>query len=196
MARQSNKLYFYSLLFTMRILFTFLAIIFAASSKAQTILPGGFQNSIYHNTFVRNNNVYDSATQKKWFVSSYSGITAGYSFFRNGGASFVGAPLGLQLNHRLSSNVYAFAGVTVAPMYLNFNRAFLTTDLNKVNTFNGFHQPGNFSIYSATTLGLMYINSEKTFSVSGSISVERSNYPLYYNNRVNTTKPNNTATFR
>lgn len=180
----------------MRILFTFLAIIFATTSKAQTTLPGSFQNNIYHNTFARNNNMYDSSTQKKWFISSYSNIMGGYSFFRNGGASFVGAPLGLQLNHRLSRNVYAFAGVTVAPMYLNFNRAFLATDLNKVNTSNGFHQPGNFSMYSAATLGLMYINNEKTFSVSGSVSVERSNYPLYYNNRVNTTKPNSTAIYR
>ncbi|MEO6288870.1 MAG: hypothetical protein ABIO76_03050, partial [Ginsengibacter sp.] len=88
------------------------------------------------------------------------------------------------------------AGITVAPMYLNFNRAFLTTDLNKVNTFNSFHQPGNFSMYSAATLGLMYINNEKTFSVSGSISIERNNYPLYYNNRSNTTKPDNMATYR
>ncbi|MEO6288531.1 MAG: hypothetical protein ABIO76_01345 [Ginsengibacter sp.] len=180
----------------MRILFTFLAIVFATTLNAQTTLPGSFQNSAYRNSFAGNHNVYDSGTQKKWFISNYSGITAGYSFFPDGGANFVGAPLGLQLNRRLSNNVYAFAGVTVAPMYLNFNRAFLTTDLNKGNSFNGFHQPGNFSMYSAATLGLMYINDEKTFSVSGSISVERNNYPSFYNNRSSMARPNNMATFR
>ena len=181
----------------MRILFTFLAIVFAITSKAQTILPGSFQNDGYRNTFAGNKNTFDSGTQKKWFIGSYRGITAGYSFSRYGGASFVAAPLSLWLNRRLSNNMYAFAGVTAAPTYLNFNRAFLATDLNKVNTFNNFHQPGNFSMYSAATLGLMYINNEKTFSVSGSISVERNNYPLYYNNnRPNTATPNNLATPR
>lgn len=180
----------------MRIIFTFLLIVFAITLKAQTNLPGSFQNNIYGSTFARHNNVYDSGAHKKWFISSYSGITAGYSFFSHGGASFVAAPLGLQLNRRLSNNVYAFAGVTVAPTYLNFNQAFLTTDLNKVNTSNSFYQPGNFSMYSAATLGLMYINNERTFSVSGRISVERSNYPLFYNNQFNTTRQYNMPSYR
>ncbi len=180
----------------MRILFTFLAFVFASTSKAQAILPDNFQIDAYHNAFAGHKNVYDSGVQKKWFISSYSGITTGYSFSRYSGASFVAAPLSLQLNHRLSNNIYAFTGVTVAPVYLSFNRAFLATDLNKVNTFNSFHQPGNFSLYSAATLGLMYINNEKTFSVSGSISVERSNYPLYYNNWSNAARPNNVATHK
>ena len=102
----------------------------------------------------------------------------------------------LQLNRRLSNNLYAFAGITAAPTYFNFNRAFLTTDLNKINTRNTFYQPGNFSMYSAATMGLMYINDARTFSVSGSISVERSNYPLFYNNQLNTNKQNNMPSFR
>ncbi|HWH64096.1 MAG TPA: hypothetical protein VNS50_12515 [Ginsengibacter sp.] len=177
----------------MRILLTFFVIIFATTLKAQTTLQGGFQNNIYDNTFTRNNNVHDSSAPKKWFISSYAGISTGYSFFRGGSAGFVAAPVSLQLNRRLSNNVYAFAGVTVAPAYSNFNHSFLTTDLNKVNTFNSFYQPANFSMYSAATMGLMYINDSKTFSVSGSISVEQSSYPLYYNNQRNTTKRNNTA---
>jgi len=181
----------------MRILFTFTIIVFATTLQAQTTLPASFQNNMESSTLVRNTNAHNNSTQKKWFLSRYSGITAGYSFFSHGSASFVAAPLGLQLNRRLSNNVYAFAAVTAAPMYLNFNHAFLTTDLNKVNTFNSFYQPGNFSMYSSATLGLMYINNEKTFSVSGSISVERSGYPLYYSNQLNTMKPNNNiSTFR
>ncbi|MGZ6523135.1 MAG: hypothetical protein ACXVDT_14970 [Bacteroidia bacterium] len=179
----------------MRILFTFLLIVFATILKGQTPLPGSFQNNIYGSSFVGNNNLYDSGAHKKWFISSYSGITTGYNFFSHGRAGFAAVPLGLQLNRRLSNNVYAFAGVTVAPMYFNFNHAFLATDLNKVNTSNSFYQPSNFSMYSAATLGLMYINNEKTFSVSGSISVERGNYPLFYNNQFNITQQNNTIPF-
>lgn len=179
----------------MRILFTFVIIFFASATQAQTTLPGSIQNNTVSNSLVQNRDVYNDGPRKKWFVSSYSGITAGYSFFRPGGASFMAAPLGIQLNRRLSNNVYAFAGVTAAPTYLNFNHAFLTADANKLNPFNSFYQPGNFSMYSAATLGLMYINNARTFSVSGSISVEKNNYPSFYNNQFNTTKQNNTLFF-
>jgi hypothetical protein len=46
-------------------------------------------------------------------------------------------------------------------------------------------------MYSSASLGLMYINDARTFSISGSISIERDNYPVYYYNPVNTTKPKN-----
>ena len=169
----------------MRILLTFLVMVFATVVKAQTLL-GTFQNNIDNGPSARNHNVYDSNAHAKWFINSYTGITSGYSFFHTGGAGFFAAPVGLQLNRRLSNNVYAFAGATVAPMYIDFNHAFLTTGLNKINTVNSLYRPGSFSMYSAATLGLMYINDQKTFSVSGSIGVERSSYPLYYNNQWNT----------
>ena len=180
----------------MRIILTFVVMVFATTLQAQTSLPGSFQNNTYGNTFAANKNVYDSSTPKKWFLTSYTGITAGYSFFGRGNASFVAAPIGVQLNRRLSNNLYAFAGITAAPTYFNFNRAFVTTDLNKLNTRNTFYQPGNLSMYSAATMGLMYINDARTFSVSGSLSVERSNYPLFYNNQLNTTKQTNLPSFR
>jgi hypothetical protein len=182
----------------MRIIFTFVVMVFSTALQAQTMLPGSFSNNAYGNNFVRNKNVYDSSAPKKWFLTSYTGITAGYSFFRGGDASFVAAPISFQLNRRLSNNLYAYAGITAAPTYFNFNRAFLTTDLNKLNTRNMFYHPGNLSMYSAATMGLMYINDARTFSVSGSISVERSNYnyPLFYNNQLNTNKQNNMPSFR
>ena len=169
----------------MRILFIFFAIIFATTLKAQTNQPGSFQNNIESNDFIRNCNSHDSIAPKKWFVSGFSGISTGYTFFRGGGAGYFAAPVGLQLNRRISNNVYAFAGVTVAPAYVNFNSAFLSTNINKGNPFNSFYQSGNLSIYSSARVGLMYINDARTFSVSGSFSVERSNYPLFYNNESN-----------
>ena len=180
----------------MRIIFTFVVMVFATALQAQTTLPGSFLNNTYGNSFTANKTMYDSGAPKKWFVTSYTGITAGYSFFRGGGASFVAAPISFQLNRRLTNNLYAFAGITAAPTYFNFNRAFITTDLNKINARNMFYQPGNLSMYSAATMGLMYINDARTFSVSGSISVEKSNYPLFYNNQLNTNKQNNMPSFR
>jgi hypothetical protein len=177
----------------MRIILLFIVMAFATALQAQTI-PGSFQNNMYGNSFAAHKNKYDSVAPKKWFVTSYTGITAGYSFFRGSGASFVAAPISFQLNHRLTNSLYAFAGITAAPTYVNFNRAF-TTGLNKMNIYNGFYQPGNLSMYSAASMGLMYVNDAKTFSVSGSISVERSNYPLFYN-QLNTNTQTNIPSYR
>ncbi|MEO8414007.1 MAG: hypothetical protein ABI472_10120 [Ginsengibacter sp.] len=180
----------------MRILFTFILMVFATASQAQTVLPGSFQNNLAGGSFIHYNNRNDSSAQNKWVITRSAGIAGGYSFFSHGGASFVAAPISLQLNRRLSNNVYVFAGVTVAPMYLNFNRTFLAADFKKVPSFNSFYQPGNLSMYSAATMGLIYINDQRTFSVSGSISVERSSYPFYYQNRSNIPEPRNIPSSR
>ena len=186
--------YFYTAIFIMRILFTCIMIVFCTAVQAQTTSSDCLQNSTEAHAFSQKGDVYNGHG-KKWFISSYSGINAGYSFFRGGGASFMAAPLGVQLNRKLSNNVYAFVGVTAIPAFLNFNHAFLMASGNKMNTINSFYQPGNFSMYSSASLGLMYINDARTFSISGGISVERNNYPLYYNNQFNTSRQNNNLLF-
>ncbi len=46
---------------------------------------------------------------------------------------------------------------------------------------------GNFNAYPSVQLGLMYTNEQKTFSISGSVSVSRyNNYAPFY-------APSNTA---
>lgn len=180
----------------MRVIFIFVVMALAITLQAQTILPVSFQNDHYNNTLAARKNMYDSGSAKKWFVTSYTGITAGYGFFRGGGASFVAAPISFQLNRRLTNNLYAFAGIATAPTLINFNHAFTTTGLNKINTSNTFYQPGNLSIYSTATMGLMYINDARTFSVSGSISVARSNYPLFYSKQVNTHKQTDMPSYK
>jgi len=40
--------------------------------------------------------------------------------------------------------------------------------------------PYSFGINSRVDIGLMYINDARTFSISGSIGVERAAYPVYY----------------
>jgi len=155
--------------------------------KAQAILPGSFMDYSYRGTFARNIPVQDSLSKKKWSFSKYTGLSASYSFFKGGSASVIAAPIGLQVNRRLTNNLYAFAGVSVAPAYIHFNSAFLPTDVTKNPANNSFLRGNNFGMYSRAEIGLMYVNPERTFSISGSIGVERSSTPVFYS-PVNTTR--------
>ena len=178
----------------MRIIFTLITTFLFISLKAQTVLPGSFQNGIRENIF-SNKNLYDSTEQKKWFLTKYTGITAGYSFFRGGNAAVIAAPVGLQLNRRLNNNFYAFTGVSIAPAYVNFNHALLYNNFNKSAAVNNFYK-NNIGMYSRAEIGLMYINDARTFSISGSIGVERNNFPMYFNNQINTKPINNIPSYR
>jgi len=151
-------------------------LIIAASSNAQTFLPG-FRNNWYRGNLLNNSHVNDSVLQKKWFVSKYTGISTSFSFFKGGNATIFSAPVGLQLNRRLNNNMFAFAGISVAPSYINFNSSFINSDFSKMNGNSGFKSSA-LGIYSRAELGLQYINDERTFSISGSIGVERSNFPM------------------
>ena len=175
----------------MRIVLVLVILIVSVATKAQ--LPVlGLNDYTQRQALARNGHIYDSTFNKKWFVTTYAGISTGFSFFHGGNATFVSAPLNLQLNRRLNNNLYAFAAVSAAPAYVNFNHTFLTTDINKgVSNKNSFNS-SSFGMYSRAEVGLMYVNDEKTFSISGSIGIERNNYPMYpYNqyNQINTTKP-------
>src|SRR4030095_4981545 len=114
--------------------------------------------------------------KKKWFLTSYSNIGIGFNFFNGGTATVVSAPVGLQLNRQLNNNLYAFTGVSLAPAYVNFNRSFLSSGI-KPYTGNS-SKSDYFGLYSSVNMGLMYVNDARTFSISGSIGVERSNYPV------------------
>jgi hypothetical protein len=126
-----------------------------------------FSDSSYYSQHVQ---------KKKWFLTSYSNVGIGFNFFNGGTATVVSAPVGLQLNRQLNNNLYAFTGVSLVPAYLNFNRSFLSPGI-KTNTANGFRSD-YLGLYSSVNMGLMYINDARTFSVSGSIGVQRSNYPI------------------
>jgi hypothetical protein len=156
--------------------------------QAQRFLPGSFIDNGYRGSFANNINPNDSTAKKKWFISKYSGISTSFTFFKGGNATVVSAPLGLQLNRRLNNNLYAFAGVSVAPAYINFNRSFINSDFNKANPNNAFLKSGSLGIYSRAELGLQYVNDEKTFSISGSIGVERNSYPMPFYNQTNNTR--------
>ena len=173
-----------------KMLFTIIVLIAATSLKAQTAVPLSFMDYTQCAAFANHNYGKDSIANKKWFLNSYSGISTSFIFYKGGNASFISAPIGLQLNRRLNNNLYAFASVSAAPAYINFNNAFLNTNINKANLSNSFIRSNHFSMYSRADIGLMYVNDAKTFSISGGICIEQSNYPVFPYNQVNTIKQN------
>ena len=123
----------------------------------------------------RDSSYFPHLQTKKWFVTSYSNVGIGFSVARGGTATIISAPVGLQLNRKLNENLYAFSGVSLAPTYMSLSQP-LTTGF-KSNTMNGY-KPNYFGLTPSVNMGLMYVNDAKTFSVSGSINVQRSNYPM------------------
>ena len=172
----------------MKILIVVVMMISVKAVTAQSIiqnrwLPGAYGNSFFNRPIPR----FDSNSHSKWSVSKYAGLSLGYSFFKGGSASTVSVPLGLQLNRKLTNNVYAFAGISAAPTYINFNGTFIPS---ADKTSNSFFTKGNqLGIYSRAELGLTYVNDAKTFSISGSVGIERNNMPVYYSSP-GLTKPN------
>lgn len=150
----------------MRPLFLFIILLSSLLIEAQ-VPKQNFNDSSYYIQHVQS---------KKWFLTSYSNIGIGFNFFNGSTATVVSAPVGLQLNRQLNNNLYAFTGVSLAPTYISFNRSFLSSG-NKPYTGNGF-KSDDFGLYSSVNVGLMYVNDARTFSISGSIGVARSSYPV------------------
>lgn len=124
----------------------------------------------------RDSSYFSHMQSRKWLVTSYSNIGIGLSFFDRTTATVVSAPVGLQLNRRLNDNLYAFTGISLAPTYINFNRAFLSSNIKSSSGLKS----GYLGINPSVNMGLMYVNDARTFSISGSISVQRSNYPMLF----------------
>jgi len=173
----------------MRLLLVLVILISSVALKAQSLLPINYIDYAQRQALAQNN-FHDSASNKKWSLNKFGGISTSFSFFRGGNATVVSAPIGLQLTRKLNNNLYAFAAVSVAPAYVNFNRSFLSSNANKGFQNNSFLKSNSFDMYSRAEMGLMYINDNKTFSISGSISIERSSYPMFPVNQINNTKQN------
>jgi hypothetical protein len=165
----------------MRTLFVLITLLSSLLLEAQTPKQS-FKDSSY----------YIQPTQKKkWFLTSYSNIGIGFNFFNGGTATVVSAPVGLQLNRQLNNNLYAFTAVSLAPTYVNFNSSFLSPG-TKPYTGNAL-KSDYFGLHPSVNMGMMYVNDARTFSISGSIGVERSSYPILYPpanmQRINTFTP-------
>jgi hypothetical protein len=171
----------------MRIILAILASISFLSPKAQTHLPVGSLNYTQWLSLPGYNPLADNGlSTNKWHLSKYASLSAGTIFF-NGGANFLAAPVGLQLSRSLTRNVYAFAGLSAAPVFFN-SRLFTDPSLNPSYPGYNFSNGYGFGLNSRVEMGLMYINDAKTFSISGSIGVDRTSYPVYPSNRMNAKK--------
>ncbi|MGO4293299.1 hypothetical protein [Chitinophaga sp. RAB17] len=113
---------------------------------------------------------------KKWFVTKYAGVSSGFVAFKGGSSSFLSVPLALQINRQLTNNLYAFGGISVTPSVFRYNSVPYQPAINKGNSFM---QTNNFAAYSDAKIGVMYINNDRTFSISGSIGVSRGGYSGY-----------------
>jgi len=145
--------------------------LFAAfAANAQTTKPSTF-------TRLKDVQLKDSIVQKKWFISKYSGMSAGIMAFKGGSASYLAAPMGVQLNRMITDNTYAFAGVEIAPAYINFNQRFMNGGFDKSGFTNSF-MAGNrsqFTINPNAYIGIGYTNDERTFQIQGRLGISNSN---------------------
>ncbi|HTM93030.1 MAG TPA: hypothetical protein VL095_11460 [Flavisolibacter sp.] len=149
----------------MRILLLLFVLTSSLLLGAQTVKQG-FKDSGY----------IQPRQSNKWFVTSYSNLGVGVNFINGNRATLASAPVGLKLNRRLNDNLYAFTGFSLAPTYVNFSRPLLSPGI-KSFTGNDF-KSNYFGLYPSLDMGLMYVNDAKTFSISGSIGVQRSDYPV------------------
>ena len=172
-----------------RIIFFAAILVSAVVVKAQSPLTFGAMNPM-HPAFQHFRQVGDTNTHnKKWIFSKYASISTGFIGFNGGSGYFLSAPIGVQVTRPLSNNLYAYAGLSVAPTYFNFNSPFFQPGINKNNNFMNQNQ---FGVYSAAHMGLMYISDDKSFSISGGISVGRN----LYDNRIPYYTPTNSAVNR
>ena len=172
-----KKLEYYKLHFILGIvvLFTF------DSSMAQNYIngspyhPNSFQTVVLpdHQSIQANR-----MSNQKWFVSQYAAVSVGSTFYSGVNSYYISAPVGWQLNRSLNKNLYAFAGVYMAPTFTSFGQTFMNAPYNK--SFPATMYPHNyFSMNPGVQMGLMYINDAGTFSISGSIRAEARTYPVY-----------------
>ena len=152
-------------------------VISVVTVKAQSPLSFGAMNGMQP-TFGQFNLLGDTnKLQKKWFLTSYAGLSAGFAHFNGTNNTFLSVPVGLQINRQLTNNVYAFAGVSALPLFSPYSTTFYQPGINKIN---GFMNVNRFGTLSAAHVGMMYINNERTFSISGSIGVSRNSYNNYF----------------
>lgn len=118
----------------------------------------------------------DSTVPKKWFVSSYTSLSAGFIGFKGGSASYIAAPIGIQLNRALNNKWTAFGGVSMTPVLLThhsmqaassakgFPNSFMSANLNR------------FTVNPAAYLGANYTSGNHSFQVEARIVFDRGNY--------------------
>jgi hypothetical protein len=159
----------------MRTILAILASITLLSAKAQShlpVFPWGLGYSQWQPMpfYAGPNNAIGA---QKWQLRPSAGLSAGYIFF-NGGISYLSAPFSLNLYHPLTSNVTAFAGVSLTPAVFSMGNGYFTPFQNPA-----YSNRYGLTINPAVQGGLIYTNDAHTFSVSGSVWMQQGSYPIY-----------------
>ena len=162
----------------MRILMSILILTASLSTKAQSYFPGhglalGYAPWQPYIPGVVLGNVDPT---HKWQLRPYASAEIGYTFFRGGGVSYTSIPAGIVLVHPLTNNLSAFAGAAIAPVAFSMSQ--LYTSYPGSNSSRPYGLGGNAAIQA----GLMWTNDAKTFSISGSVQMDRGSYPVYPSN--------------
>jgi hypothetical protein len=119
------------------------------------------------------------ASKNKWQLRPFASLSAGYAYFGGGGVSYVSAPVGVALFRPLNSNWTAYGAATVTPAFFNIN-SFSSLPANNPNYHGYPYQTGyGMSVTPGVQGGLIYTNDAKTFSISGHVRFEKTNYPVY-----------------
>lgn len=150
------------------------------SVNSQTPLEYGIINSsrpMFLGT--QQTSVVTSPWHKQRQVSTFGGLYTNYGFLHRGNIAVLSAPVGLQLTRRLNTNWYAFAALSAAPLFFNVNSSLRDPAFNKTYPGNFLFNTNRLGAYSGAEAGLLYINDAKTFSISGSVHVDRTSYPFY-----------------
>jgi|KBSMisStandDraft_5_1062788.scaffolds.fasta_scaffold00281_10 hypothetical protein len=166
--------------FILRLAFAFFPICAWFASDAQVFAPGPVSYPLPIQTIhfpdlnqIRENRI----TNQKWFWSSYTGVSIGTAFYPAGNAYMLSTPVGLQLNRRLNKNLYAFGNVFLAPTFTSFGSSFMRPTSGFPYSQHGLSQ-NYFSINPGVQMGLMYVNDDGTFSISGSVHASTTTYPV------------------
>jgi hypothetical protein len=122
-------------------------------------------------------------TKNKWQLKPFASLSAGYIFL-NSGISYLAAPLGLALFRPLNTNWTAYGAATVTPVFFNINRLSAFPMYNPNYRRYPFSGGYGLGLTPGVQGGMIYTNDAKTFSISGSVRFEKSNYPVYPANKV------------
>jgi hypothetical protein len=109
---------------------------------------------------------------RRWQILPHAGVSAGYVFV-NGGVSWVSAPVGVTLVRPLNNNLAAFSNLSVAPTVFSMG------SLNSVPATQSPYSGTRYGFSTHVEGGLLYTNDARTFSISGSVSVDRGSYPVF-----------------
>jgi len=167
----------------MRILLTLFACFTFFASNAQThLFPGMTPGYATWLPFVPYSQFIPGTPNRSWQLQPFASASMGFTFLGGGGVSYMSAPVGVILYRPLNNNFTAFGAAAITPTIFHFSSLYTTPAGYPGNNVTGLN------LNAGVTGGVIYTNDAKTFSISGSISVERGSNPVYIPPVTNTRK--------